>query len=223
MKFGKIIQKSILDIPILGCLNVHPSLLPKYRGASPVQTAVLNGDKITGTTLMLMDEELDHGPILAQKELAIQNGETAPDLRQRLAVFSADLLAQTLPKYLAGQLRPRPQDHTQATLTWQFHKEDGHIDWTKSAEEIERMTRALNPWPGTFTNTNLNKTIKIYQTSLSDEKKYQPGEVGIETKKIFVGTGSTDLEILELQMAGGNRMSAENFVTGFRGALNFTN
>ena len=152
--YGLILPLKILNIPHNGCINVHPSLLPKYRGASPIQQTILNGDKKTGTTLILMDEKMDHGPILAQRELESQilmSKITYPELNLKLAILSANLLIDILPKFLAKKIKIINQNHKQATFVKQINKSDGKIDWTKSAIEIERMTRAYHPWPGTYT------------------------------------------------------------------------
>jgi len=157
--FGQLIPKEILAMPKYGCLNIHPSLLPKYRGASPIQTAILNGDRETGVTIMLMDEMLDHGEILAQQEfmnneLGIMNYE---QLAEKLAGLGAELLIKTIPKWINGEIKPHPQDESKATFTKIIEKEDGKIDWHQSAEEIERMIRAYNPWPGSYTRIMNNE------------------------------------------------------------------
>lgn len=157
--YGKIIPKGILDIPKKGGINIHPSLLPKYRGPSPIQAAILNGDETTGVTIMLMDEEMDHGPILAQRifkevEPPVRGSTsrpTAEELSKNLAELGAQLLIETIPKWLAGEITPQEQDHAKATYTKIIMKEDGRIDWRKSAEEIERMARAYAPWPSAWT------------------------------------------------------------------------
>jgi len=166
--YGQILPKEILEIPQYGCLNVHPSLLPKYRGSSPIQYTILNGDKETGVTIILMDEKMDHGPILAARELEFSifnypsearvgdEGEAFSDLQfsnlhDKLADLGAKLLIETIPKWLAREIKPKPQDDSKATYTKILKKEDGKIDWKKSAEEIERQIRAFELWPGSFT------------------------------------------------------------------------
>ncbi len=151
--YGKIIPQSIIDLPQFGCLNVHPSLLPKYRGPSPIQYTILNGDTETGVTLMKIDREIDHGPILGRFNLLWRlnlQKLRAQELEEKLAQLGAELLINTLPKYLAGEIKPQEQDHAKATFTKLLTKEDGHIDWNKSAEYIERMVRAFDPWPGSW-------------------------------------------------------------------------
>ena len=217
--YGKIIPQKVLDIPKYKSLNLHPSLLPKYRGATPVQNAILNGDKITGTTLMLMDDKMDHGPILAQKKYDIWPKTTYPQLHEELGKLSAEVLAENWEEYVKGELTPQPQDEAKAIYVKLLTKEDGKIDWKKEASEIERQIRAFTPWPGTYTVSG-EDTIKIFKAQISD-KKLVPGETLIENKKLFVGTASSALEILELQMPGGKRLTAEQFLTGFRGELKF--
>src|SRR3989338_3685591 len=150
--YGEILPKEVLDIPKKGTLNVHPSLLPKYRGPSPVHTSILNGDKSTGVTIMLLDEKMDHGPILANSKFEILNSKpTFPELRDKLAELGADLLIKTIPQWVEGKIQAIPQDDSRATYTKIFAKEDGKIDWNRPAEEIECQMRAFTPWPGTFT------------------------------------------------------------------------
>jgi len=182
--YGKMIPKEILEIPCYGCLNVHPSLLPKYRGPSPIQAAILNGDKETGVTIMLMDEKMDHGPILNQRELefSILNFQFSK-LHDKLADLGAKLLLETIPDWINGKIKPQAQDEKKATYTKIIKKEDGKIDWKKPAQEIERQIRAFNPWPGAFTfiqKKGKKIRIKICQAELSKDnnkliiKKLQP-------------------------------------------------
>jgi methionyl-tRNA formyltransferase len=191
--YGQIISKEILDIPKYGCLNIHPSLLPKYRGASPIQTAILNGEQKNGVTIMLMDEKMDHGPILAAQELEITDfapgakictwckKTTYQELHNKSAELGAKLLMETIPNWINGKIKPKPQDETKATYTKILKKEDGKIDWDKPAEEIERQIRAFNPWPGSFTfckKNDKNIKVKILEADVSDNKliikKVQP-------------------------------------------------
>ena len=152
--YGKILPKEILDIPRFGFINVHPSLLPKYRGASPIQCAILNGDKETGVTIMKIDKKMDHGPILAYSKWLIANSDTYESLSKKLAKFGAELLVKTMSDYISGKIKPIEQEHEKATYTKIIKKEDGKIDWIKSAIEIERMTRGYYPWPSTWTTWN---------------------------------------------------------------------
>ncbi len=164
--YGQILPKEILEIPKYGCLNVHPSLLPKYRGSSPIQYTILNGDKKTGVTIMLMDEKMDHGPIITNCELRIANYKyTLKGLEKKLANLGANLLIETIPKWIQGKIKPKPQNELEATYTKIIKKQDGKIDWQKSAQEIERQIRAFNPWPGTYTIYN-KKRLKILKTEI---------------------------------------------------------
>jgi methionyl-tRNA formyltransferase len=179
--YGKIIPKEILEIPEYGALNVHPSLLPKYRGPSPIQTAILNGDKETGITIMLMDQEMDHGPIIAQDRCKIGETTTCQELEKILANQGAKLLIETIPKWIKREIKAKEQDHSKASYTKIIKKEDGKIDWNKSAQEIERKIRAFDPWPGAFTfikKKDKKIRIKILKAELSKDKliikKLQP-------------------------------------------------
>jgi methionyl-tRNA formyltransferase len=148
--FGQILRQNVLDLPPLGCLNVHASLLPRWRGPAPVQAAILNGDTHTGVTIMRLDAGVDTGPILSQRETEIYPGETSGELGKRLAVLGADLLIETLPRYLTGDLLLSPQDHTQATYAPLLRKEDGFLDFDQPTEKLVNRVRAFNPWPGAF-------------------------------------------------------------------------
>lgn len=163
--YGKVIPKEVLDLFPLGVLNVHPSLLPKYRGPSPIQSAILNGDAETGVTIMLLDSELDHGPVLLRRTGRITQGTRGSDLFRALADDGATLLVDTLPKYLSGEITPHPQDHARATFTKLLEREDGQINWQKPAEHIERLIRAYDLWPGTWT-TWKDARLKILRASL---------------------------------------------------------
>jgi len=173
--YGKIIPKDILEIPKYGCLNIHPSLLPKYRGPSPIQTTILNGDKKTGVTIILMDEKIDHGPILGQRELefSIFNFQFSK-LHNKLAELGVKLLIETIPKWIKGEIKPKLQDESKATYTKILKRQDGKIDWSKPAQEIERQIRAFNPWPGIFTfikHKNKKLRVKILQAEISKDNK----------------------------------------------------
>jgi len=170
--YGQIIPKDILEIPKFGSINLHPSLLPKYRGPSPIQTAILNGDKKTGVTVMLMDEKMDHGPIISQKETEISNEETGQSLEEKLSRLAADFLLEILPRYLEGKIKPLPQEENQASYTKIISRQDGKIDWQKSAQEIGQMVRAFYPWPGAWTILN-NKRLKIIKGKAAKEKTPQ--------------------------------------------------
>lgn len=192
--FGKIIPKNILELPKKGFLNAHPSLLPRWRGPSPVQAAILAGDKITGVTIHLATEEADAGDILAQKEILLDIKDTCLSLTGKLAQEGASLLIPTIEKWLSGEIKPRRQDNSKATFTKLIKKSDGLINWAKSADYIERMVRAYNPWPGTFTKMENGKIVQI--------------------KKVAVINGS--LKILVVQPEGKKEMSYDAFLRGHK-------
>jgi len=175
--YGKIIPKRYLEVPKYGFLNVHPSLLPKYRGPSPVQTAILNGDAETGASIMLVDEEVDHGPVLAKATYKIPDTKYHIEIAEDIFGLGAELLIETLPKYISGEIRPEPQDHGQATFTKMFTREDGRVNWSNSPEKIYNQIRALNPEPGTWT-TWKGKIISIRKARLAD------GNLKLETVQI---------------------------------------
>ncbi|MBF6592056.1 MAG: methionyl-tRNA formyltransferase [Ktedonobacterales bacterium] len=174
--FGQILPPDVLDLPKYGCLNVHGSLLPRFRGASPVAGAILAGDHETGTSIILMDEGLDTGPVLARKAIAIQPGETAGELADRLAVLGATLLARTLPRWLARGIAPEAQDESQATMTQLLRKEDGRLDWHQPAERLERAVCAYTPWPGAFTTWDGQQLKVLRAHALEDAQGHAPGE-----------------------------------------------
>jgi methionyl-tRNA formyltransferase len=165
--FGQILPPDVLALPRHGCLNVHASLLPRWRGASPINAAILAGDTETGVTIMLMDEGLDTGPILAQRATPIGPEEAAGELSDTLAQLGAELLAETIPRWLVGEIAPQPQDETQATLTRLLRKEDGRLDWTRPADELARQVRAFTPWPGAFTTWD-GRTLKVLRARAID-------------------------------------------------------
>lgn len=221
--YGKIIPKEILDIPKYGSLNVHPSLLPRWRGPSPIQYAILNGDEETGVTIMLPDEQMDHGKILSSTEYRLSGDETHENLLKELTNLGAKLLVDSVPKYINKEIKPMPQDDSKATYSKILKKEDGKIDWKKTAQEIERQIRALNPWPGTFCGCEENKykikTIKIHKAKIQEQT--ENGPVGIcgktfmaTNEQIAVQTGKDYLIIEELQIEGGKKMPVKDFLKG---------
>ena len=213
--FGKILKKDILTLPPLGCLNVHASLLPRFRGAAPIAWAILNGESETGITAMQMEEGLDTGPILMQKSIAIAPDETGGTLHDRLARLGAEVLQETLSALEQGRLEPRAQDHALATSAPRLKKEDGQIHWDKPAEELERQVRALNPWPGSFF-TWQDHLIKVWSAKAAPGKG-RPGEVLRAGKDgLFVACGEGALRLTELQPPGKRRMSAAEFLRGHR-------
>lgn len=187
--FGKILPKEVLTIPKHGILNIHPSLLPKYRGPTPTQTAMLNGDKVTGVTIIKMDEKVDHGPILSQFIQEIKPDDTAQTLYERLFAAGAKVLLTILPAYLEGKIELREQNHKKATYTLKLTRDDGKIDWKKHDDYIERFIRAMYPWPGAFTNVKLKmknekltKRLKILKAHLKNNKLVL-NQVQLEGKK----------------------------------------
>jgi methionyl-tRNA formyltransferase len=215
--FGQILRPAVLDLPSHGCINVHASLLPRWRGAAPVQAAILAGDQVTGSTIMRMDVGMDTGPILAQAALAIQPDDTGGALTARLALQGADLLGETLPRWLAGEITPQPQDAGLATLCRPLRKEQGVIDWTRPAAEIALAVRAFNPWPAATTLWQ-GKQLKLLQAAA------WPGLAGDETGRVMqvdgemvVVTGEGLLRLEEVQLAGRAAMSARDFARGQRG------
>ena len=185
--YGKIIPKEILKIPKYGCLNVHGSLLPKYRGPSPIQTAILNGDEETGITIILMDEKIDHGDVVANSKFKIQNSKlTYEELLKELANLGAKLLSETIPKWITGEIKPEPQDESRASYTKILKREDGKIDWSRPVSEIEKKIRAFNPWPGAFTFIKKNNKVirvKILEAELPKNNKLIIKKLQPEAKK----------------------------------------
>ncbi|MEK6600085.1 MAG: methionyl-tRNA formyltransferase [Deltaproteobacteria bacterium] len=214
--YGKILPKTILDIPPKGCINVHASLLPKYRGAAPINWAIINGEKETGITTMLLDEGMDTGDMLLTEKVEIRDDDTASSLYDRLKYIGADLLIKTIKGIKSETIRPIPQDDSQATYAPMLKKEDGRIDWTMKAEEIKNLIRGSNPWPGAYTRWD-GKQIKIFKAEVEAGVKEEPGTViNISTEGIFVATGKGILLIKELQPENKNRMTASEFIKGYR-------
>lgn len=226
--YGQILPKELLEIPKFGFINIHPSLLPKYRGASPVQFAILNGEKETGVTIMLMDAKMDHGPILAQEKISIGNDEDTPSLLARTAELGAKMLVPTIEGYINKTIVPREQNHETAIFSKILKKEDGQIDWNKSAREIYNQIRALRPWPGTWSNFRLQNAdcrIKILDGRPSDESPNEieiddffvspPLEEGARGGQLAVKCGHSSLLISKLQPEGKKEMSGAEFLRGY--------
>ncbi|MCL5951323.1 MAG: methionyl-tRNA formyltransferase [Chloroflexi bacterium] len=212
--YGLILPADILAIPRLGCVNTHASLLPRHRGAAPIMAAILMGDSETGVTLMQMQAGLDTGPILAQKAIPISPDDTTGTLTTKLSHLAADLVIETLPRILSGSIVPRPQEQAQATLFKTIGKEEGLIDWTRTAVEIERRVRAFNPWPSAFTFWQ-NRQLKILRAqALAGRQSTAPGQVVQTPEGVAVGTGEGVLLLKEVQLAGKNAMKSEDFVRG---------
>jgi len=217
--FGQILPKEILEIPKCGCLNIHPSLLPKWRGASPIQYAILNGDKETGVTIILMTEKVDGGDIISSSKLQITNPKiTYPELSEELANLGTKLLLETIPKWLKNEIKSNPQNNLEATYTKTLKKEDGKIDWKKPATHIERQIRAFYPWPGSFCSLD-EKQIKILKANVLEQTKNGPfGTPGktflAPNDKIAVQAGKDFLTIEKLQLEGKTPISSEEFLRG---------
>jgi methionyl-tRNA formyltransferase len=213
-QYGLIIPQHIINAFPQGMINVHGSILPAYRGASPIQAALMAGEKTTGITIMIMDSLVDHGPILAQKSLPIALGDTYATLAQKMAIEGSKLLLDTLPKYVGGDITPQVQDHSQATFTKLLTKDNGKIDFTLPAKTIYNLYQGLTPWPGIWCTWN-DKRLKLLKITEA-EKTLLPGEVLIEDKHIFIGCGENSIEILELQLEGKNSMTADVFANGYK-------
>jgi methionyl-tRNA formyltransferase len=215
--YGQIIPQSIIDVPPLGIVNVHASLLPKYRGAAPVQWALARGESVTGVTTMRIDAGLDTGDILLVRETPISGGETAIELGARLAIMGADLLVETLDGLSAGAVVPRKQDHSQATLAPILRKEDGVIDWNLSAAEIYNRVRGFVPWPGACTRFR-GEGLHVWRAVVVESSSWgPPGSLSVRERRVLVACGGgTSLELLEVQLEGRKRVSAEAFVNGRR-------
>jgi methionyl-tRNA formyltransferase len=214
--YGQILRPNVLALPTFGCINVHASLLPRWRGASPINAAILAGDPITGSTIMRMDEGMDTGPILAQAVEPIRPDDTAGNLHDRLAQHGADLLISTLPCYLDGQLTPRPQPDEGATLCRLLKKEHARIDWTRPAAHIERMVRAYDPWPGAFTTWS-GQNLKIGAARVADpgvEGLIDPGLVVAWKSGVAVGTADSLLALDQVQLAGKRMLGIKDFLQG---------
>lgn len=232
--YGQILSRAVLDVPRIACLNIHASLLPRHRGASPIQAAIREGDTETGITIMWMDEGLDTGDILLMRTLPITADDTGGTLHDKLAAQAPDCLAEALQKLQSGA-RPRvPQNESLATLTRKLNREHGHLDWTRSATELERTIRAYTPWPGTFTFVPVGEGdkagvafgsgdghgkklhLKIHRAQVVDHAEACPigGTVISGDHRLLIACGSGVLELLEVQLEGRKRLSAQEFLRG---------
>ncbi len=217
--YGQILPQAILDVPLHGCLNVHTSLLPKYRGAAPIQWAIADGESETGVTIMKMDAGLDTGPILSMRRTPILPTDDSQTLHDRLAQLGAELLVETIPNYVAGKIWPQPQPAEGSTYAAKIKKEDGQIDWSQPAVQIWNRLRAFTPWPGAFTFLQLEpkpQLLKIWKAEVI-ECSGGAGEIlSADKTGVVVGCGRNALRILELQREGGKRLMAEHFLSGFQ-------
>lgn len=218
--YGKIIPGDILALPAYGFINVHPSLLPRYRGPTPVPSAILNGEGITGVSIMLLDRGMDSGPVFKQRELGIMDDDTSSTLSARLASAGAEMLIEILPLWMAGKIKPQPQDDSLATYTRVINREDGKIDWNRSAVDLWRQVRAYQPWPGCYTSWR-GKNLKISQAKpLTNLKTDRPGKVialeGTGKIEVCVECAQGVLCMQRLQLEGKKELQAEEFMRGQR-------
>ncbi len=213
--FGQILKKEVLELPRFGCLNVHASLLPRWRGAAPIQAALLAGDEETGVTIMKMDAGLDAGPTLFKKAVPLSPQDTAGSLFEKLSHLGAQALLEALPDYLAGKLIPQPQDDSQSTYAPMLKKEDGLLDFSKSAAELERRVRAFHPWPGAWTTWN-DSPLKILRASAAAGEQAGAGCRLVVEGKPALQCGQGMLVLEEVQPAGKKPMSGKSFLAGAR-------
>ena len=214
--FGQLLSQEILDIPPLGTINVHSSLLPKHRGSAPINWSIILGDQVTGVTTMFTDKGMDTGDILLMKETPIGKKENAGELSDRLALMGAELLIDTLRELEAGTLKRIPQDHEAATYEPKMDKELGRIDWSKPAGVIDCLVRGATPWPGAFT-TMQDQTIKVFEIDVKDgAASGQPGEIIAADARqgLVVSCGDHDVELMQIQMPGAKRMNAKDYLRG---------
>jgi len=216
--YGQILPQKLLEVPPHGCLNVHTSLLPKYRGAAPIQWAIADGEPETGVTIMKMDAGLDTGPMLATRRTPILASDDSQVLHDRLAQLGAELLVETIPAYVSGKIAPQPQPAEGGSYAAKIKKEDGRIDWTMPAQKIWNRLRAFTPWPGAYAFLDVQpkaQLLKIWKVE-PVEKGGQPGAISSADKSgIIVGCGTGSLRVLELQREGGKRLTAEQFLAGW--------
>ncbi len=223
--YGKILPTEVLTMPRLGCVNLHASLLPAYRGAAPINYAIMKGERETGLTTMLMDEGMDTGPMLLKERVLIGEDETAGELTGRLSEAGAGLLLRTIEALLKGEVAPEPQDNALATYAPSLKKKDGLIDWTRGAKEIKNLVRGVSPWPGAFTERK-GRVLKIHRVQAHEDSEgggegiaKRPGAiVRVERESFFVAGGRGLVEVLEVQPENKKRMSAGDFIKGYRPA-----
>ena len=216
--YGKLLPKPVLDLPSFGCLNIHPSLLPRHRGPSPVATSILNGDLVTGVTIMLLDEGMDTGPLIAQHEFFLKGDETAEGLTTALFELGGELLKESLPQWQSGKLLSEAQNESLASVSRKFERADGLVDWSSSAVELERRLRAFNPWPGLFTHWN-DSSLKIIEVAIisSSSKEFAPGTVvGTNHPDVpaAVATGDGFLGLTKIQLEGKMAVDVKDFLNG---------
>ena len=212
--FGQILKKDVLDLPRFGCINVHASLLPRWRGAAPINAAILHGDEETGVTIMQMDVGLDTGPMLSQRSIPLTREDTAGSVFEKLSRLGADLLIDTLPEYLSGKLKPRPQPEEGVTYAPMLKKEDGQLDFNQDVNELERRVRAFNPWPGAFMDFD-GGPLKVHRAR-ADAGEAPVGQRLIVQNQPAVGARGGVLILEEVQPAGKKTMSGKSFLAGAR-------
>jgi len=219
--YGKIIPQDIIDLPLYKTINVHPSLLPRYRGPSPIQFALLNGETQTGVSIMLIDKKMDHGPIISNFQFPISNNDTYSTLSKKLAEHSAKLLIETIPDYISGKIKPQPQNHHQATFSKIIIKENGLITADKTAQQIYNMWRAYQPWPEIYLEfriKNKESRIKLLDIKLSNlvDQKNSSLELFTKDKNLYLQCAdNTVLQINQLQLIGKNKMDAKSYINGY--------
>jgi methionyl-tRNA formyltransferase len=218
--YGRIIPQWMIDLPWLGNLNLHASLLPKYRGAAPIQWAIASGETVTGVTTMRIDAGLDTGDILLQREIPIGLEDTSETLGPKLASIGADLMVETLRGLENGNVRPTPQDHSRATLAPILKKEDGRMDFARTAYDLFNRLRGFQPWPGAFTVFR-GKTLQVHRAQPAQYSTLTPSEIAVDGTHLFVGCGKnndadTTLELIDIQLEGKRRMTAQEFINGYR-------
>ena len=217
--YAQMLPQRVLDVPAHGCLNIHPSLLPRHRGASPVAAAILAGDEVTGVSIMLMDRGMDTGPVLAQRPVRMMDWDTTGSLTVKLADLGAQLLTDVLPHWLEGEVEPQNQDNSEATYSKLIKKEDGWIDWSRPAVQLWRQARAYHPWPGCYTTwqSRLLKIIECVPLSGSGERGTVISLDTDQVPPVGVVTGNGVLGLLKLQLEGKRVVMAEEFLRGHRG------
>lgn len=220
-QYGEIIPEPILNTPKHGILNVHTSLLPEYRGPSPIQTALLEGKTETGITIMKMDAGLDTGPILLQKVQEIEPTDKYPNVNKKLAQLGSKALLDAIPKYIKGELEPKPQQDRKATTTSQFSREDGKIDWQSSAKNIYNKYRAFTPWPGIWTTWSEDR-LKLHEIK-PEEKNIPASKVKIENNLMYIGCGENSISVQKIQPAGKKKMDIQDFINGYGDRINSHN
>ena len=218
--YGEIIPKAIIERPKYGTLNIHPSLLPRHRGASPIAAAILAGDSVTGVTIMLTDEKMDHGPVLTQKEIAIVDSDTAASLTAKLADLASELISETIPRWVAGELKPQAQNHNIATFSKMFRKETGHIDWNEPADTLVRKIRAYNPYPYAWSSLiNPTKQLRVNileaRATKEESSSFKPGAPKVQEGRLLIATTDKFIEIITIQPESRAPMPGQDFARGY--------